>query len=458
MTKRKIAVLVLAAGAGTRMKSTRAKVLHPLAGRPMIAHVLASAEGLKPDRIVAVVGEDMEDVAEAVRPHPVAVQHPKLGTAHAVRAARKALAGCTGPGSAVLVLYGDTPLIRTATLKAMLAKLRSPAKPAVVVLGFRPADPAQYGRLVVGSDGRLERIVEARDASAAERRIPLCNAGAMAFDGKALFGLLAGIGRANAKREYYLTDAVAVARARGRSCAVVEAGETEVMGVNARAELALAERAIQRDLRARAMAEGATLIDPETVWFSFDTRLGRDVTVGPNVVFGPGVTVGDEAEIRGFCHVQGATIERGAIVGPFARLRPGARIGPGAHVGNFVEIKNAVLDEGAKANHLAYVGDARVGARANIGAGTITCNYDGFAKHETEIGEGAFIGSNTALVAPVRIGDRAVIGAGSTIAKDVAADALAVTRAEQREIKNWTRRRAKASRRSARARATRKAR
>jgi bifunctional UDP-N-acetylglucosamine pyrophosphorylase/glucosamine-1-phosphate N-acetyltransferase len=448
MTKRKIAVLVLAAGAGTRMKSARAKVLHPLAGRPMIAHVLASAEGLKPGRIVAVVGRGMEDVVEAVRPHPVAVQHPKLGTAHAVLAAKKALAGFARPGSAVLVLYGDTPLIRPATLKAMLAKLRSSARPAAVALGFRPADPAQYGRLVIGPKGGLERIVEARDASAAERRIPLCNAGAMAFDGAALFDLLARVRNANAKGEYYLTDAIALARARGRSCAVVEADAAEVMGVNSRADLAAAERAVQRSLRARAMADGATLADPETVWFSFDTRLGRDVTVGPNVVFGPGVTVGDEVEIRGFCHIQGATIAKGAIVGPFARLRPGARLGAGAHVGNFVEIKNAVLDAGAKANHLAYVGDARVGARANIGAGTITCNYDGFAKHTTEIGEGAFIGSNTALVAPVRIGDRAVIGAGSTIAKDVAADALAVTRAEQREIKDWTRRRARTAKKT----------
>jgi bifunctional UDP-N-acetylglucosamine pyrophosphorylase/glucosamine-1-phosphate N-acetyltransferase len=325
----------------------------------------------------------------------------------------------------------------------MLKALEGPTRPAAVALGFRPADPAGYGRLVLGPEGRLERIVEARDAGALERAIALCNAGAMAFDGAALFGLLARIGNANAKREYYLTDAVAVARARGRACAVVEADPAEVMGINSRAELAEAERAVQRELRARAMAGGATLLDPDTVWLSFDTRLGRDVTVGPNVAFGPGVTVGDGAEIRGFCHIAGARIGPGAVVGPFARLRPGARIGKGAHVGNFVEIKNADLGAGAKANHLAYLGDARIGAAANIGAGTITCNYDGFAKHATEIGEGAFIGSNAALVAPVRIGARAVVGAGSVIAKDVAADALAVTRSAQREIKGWTRRRAK---------------
>jgi bifunctional UDP-N-acetylglucosamine pyrophosphorylase/glucosamine-1-phosphate N-acetyltransferase len=467
MTKRKIAVLVLAAGEGKRMKSARAKAMHPLAGRPMIAHVMASVARLKPDRVVAVIGRGMDDVARVVRmhatsrdghPHPVVVQHPRLGTAHAVRAAKKALAGFAG---AVLVLYGDTPLVRAATLRAMLKALRaparpdrgatfnargdSPARPAVVVLGFRPADPAAYGRLVVGPDGNLERIVETRDASPAERAIPLCNAGAMAFDGAGLFGLLAGIKNDNAKREYYLTDAVAAARRLGRACAVVEADEAEVMGVNSRAELARAERAVQQELRARALARGATLRDPETVWFSFDTRLGRDVTVGPNVVFGPGVRVGDEVEIRGFCHIEGATIARGAVVGPFARLRPGARIGPNAHVGNFVEIKNAVLGSGAKANHLAYIGDARVGAKANIGAGTITCNYDGVAKHFTDIGAGAFIGSNAALVAPVKIGARAIIGAGSVIAKNVGADALAFARAKQREVKGWAARRRRAA-------------
>ena len=449
------------------MKSARAKALHPLAGRPMLAHLLATVARLKPDRVVAVVGRGMDDVARVVRmhaksrdgrPHPVVVQHPRLGTAHAASAAKKALAGFANSGNAVLVLYADTPLIGVATLKRMLAALNAPAhpdrgaslkargvkparRPAVVVLGFRPSQPAAYGRLVVGSGGGLERIVEARDASPAERAIGLCNAGAMAFDGTALFGLLARIGNANAKREYYLTDAVAIARAQGRTCAVVEAIEAEALGINSRADLARAERAVQQELRARALQGGATLLDPETVWFSFDTRLGRDVTVGPNVVFGPDVKVGDGVEIRGFCHIEGATIARGARVGPFARLRPGARIGPAAHVGNFVEIKNAVLDRGAKANHLAYIGDAHVGAHANVGAGAITCNYDGRAKHFTDIGAGAFIGSNVALVAPVKIGAGAVVGAGSVIARNVAPGALALARPKQMEMKGWARRR-----------------
>ena len=433
------------------MKSARAKALHPLAGRPMLAHLLATVARLKPDRVVAVVGRGMDDVARVVRmhaksrdgrPHPVVVQHPRLGTAHAASAAKKALAGFANSGNAVLVLYADTPLIGVATLKRMLAALAGPSRPAMVVLGFRPAEAGAYGRLVVGSGGGLERIVEARDASASERAIGLCNAGAMAFDGTALFGLIARIGNANAKREYYLTDAVAIARAQGRTCAVVEAIEAETLGVNSRADLARAERAVQQELRARALQGGATLLDPETVWFSFDTRLGRDVTVGPNVVFGPDVKVGDGVEIRGFCHIAGATIASRAIVGPFARLRPGARIGPAAHVGNFVEIKNAVLDRGAKANHLAYIGDAHVGAYANVGAGTITCNYDGRAKHFTDIGAGAFIGSNAALVAPVKIGAGAVVGAGSVIARNVAPMALALARPVQKELKGWANRRA----------------
>ncbi|MEK7820937.1 MAG: bifunctional UDP-N-acetylglucosamine diphosphorylase/glucosamine-1-phosphate N-acetyltransferase GlmU [Pseudomonadota bacterium] len=440
MTKRKTAVVILAAGLGTRMKSARPKALHALAGRPMIQHVLGTLAALRPERSVVVIGPGMEALARAVGPHAVAIQRDRRGTGHAVLAAKKALAGFEGD---VLVVFADTPLVRAETLKAMLKALRAAVRPAVVVLGFRAADARAYGRLIVGSDGTLERIVETRDATPTERAVDLCNAGAMAFDGGALFALLGRIRSDNAKKEYYLTDAVAIARALGRTCAVVEAAEAEVMGVNARAELAQAERAVQDALRARAMDGGATLVDPDTVWFSFDTRLGRDVTVGPNVVFGPGVVVGDDVEIRGFCHIEGATIAKGAVVGPFARLRPGARIGRGAHVGNFVEIKNAELGAGAKANHLAYLGDARVGVKANIGAGTITCNYDGFAKHRTEIGAGAFIGSNAALIAPVRIGAGAIVGAGSAIARDVAPDSLALTRSEQREFKGWaTRQRA----------------
>ncbi len=440
MTKRKTAAVVLAAGLGTRMKSARPKALHPIAGRPMVAHVLAAVAALKPAKTVVVIGPGMDDLARAVRPHPVAIQRQRLGTGHAVLAARKALAGFAGSGGDVVVVFADTPLVRAKTLKAMLRALHAPARPAVVALGFRAANPGAYGRLIVNADGMLDRIVEARDATAAERAVDLCNGGAMAFDGAVLFDLLGRVRPDNAKKEYYLTDTIALARARGRATAVVEAGEAEVMGINSRIDLAMAEHAVQDEMRFQALRAGASMTDPHTVWFSFDTKLGRDVTIGPNVVFGPGVTVEDNVEIGGFCHIAGATIAAGAVVGPFARLRPGARIGRDARVGNFVEIKNAVMGEGAKANHLAYVGDARVGAGANIGAGTITCNYDGRAKHRTEIGAGAFIGSNAALIAPVRIGAGAVIGAGSAIARDVPKDSLALTRPEQRTVKGWTKR------------------
>ena len=332
----------------------------------------------------------------------------------------------------VLVLFGADPLIEPSTVERLLAARRDGA--AVAVLGFRAPDPGLYGRLIVGSDGSLEAIVEARDASPEQLAIDLCNSGVMAIDGGRLPGLLARLGNDNAKGEYYLTDVVARVRADGLACALVEGDAEELDGVDSRADLAVAEAIMQTRLRAAAMAGGATLADPTTVYFSFDTVLGRDVTVGPSVVFGPGVTVADGAEIKAFSHIEGARVAADAVIGPFARLRPGAQIDAGARVGNFVEVKNAVLETGAKVNHLSYVGDARVGAFANVGAGTITCNYDGFAKHRTEIGAGAFIGSNTALVAPVTIGDGASIGAGSVIAKDVAADALALTRADHREI------------------------
>jgi bifunctional UDP-N-acetylglucosamine pyrophosphorylase/glucosamine-1-phosphate N-acetyltransferase len=422
----------LAAGKGTRMKSALPKVLHPLAGRPMIGHVLEAVASFKPAHQVVVIGPDMAALVKAVAPIPTVVQRQQLGTADAVKAARAGLANFNGT---VLVLYGDTPLLTPATLAALIEERQFRPEPAVVVLGFRPADPGAYGRLVVGADGRLEAIVEARDATPAERAITLCNSGVMAIDGRHLFLLLDAIGNDNAKREYYLTDIVKLARARGLDCRHVEAEAAELMGVNSRAELAEAETALQTRLRRAAMDAGATLIDPASTWFSHDTRLGRDVTVGPSVVFAPGVTVGDRVEIRAFCHLEGATVESDAIIGPFARLRPGARIGRGAHVGNFVEIKNATIEAGAKANHLSYIGDARVGALANVGAGTITCNYDGFVKAHTDIGRGAFIGSNTALVAPVKVGDNAIVGAGSVITEDVPADALAVARGEQRTKK-----------------------
>jgi bifunctional UDP-N-acetylglucosamine pyrophosphorylase/glucosamine-1-phosphate N-acetyltransferase len=338
----------------------------------------------------------------------------------------------------VLVLFGDTPLLTSATMERMVERRRAADDPAVVVLGFRPDDPAAYGRLELGDDESLDAIVEFSEATPEQRAIDLCNAGIMAVDGKRLFELLDAVGNANAKGEYFLTDIVHIARAKGYACAVAEVDDQrEVMGVNARQELAIAEAVMQERLRNRAMADGATLRDPDTVYFSHDTKLGRDVIVGQQVVFGPGVTVGDRVDIRAFCHIEGATIAPGAIVGPFARLRPGADIGADVHIGNFVEIKQALIEPGAKVNHLSYVGDARVGARANIGAGTITCNYDGFFKSHTDIGAGAFIGSNTALVAPVTVGDGAITGAGSVITRDVPADALGLERAEQKEKQGW---------------------
>lgn len=429
MANERFAAVILAAGMGTRMRSALPKALHPLAGRPMVNHLLDTVESLDPERVIVVVGPEMEAVAAAVRPHAVVVQSERLGTGHAVAQTVEALGGFAGT---VLVLYADTPLIAPGTIARLLAARRSSPAPAVAVLGFRPADPAEYGRLVVGEAG-LEAIVEYKDATPAQRAITLCNAGIMAIDGTRMPSLVGGLGNDNAKGEYYLTDIVGLARAEGWSCAVVEGDAAELLGVNSRAELAAAEAAVQERLRRRAMAGGATLIDPASVFLSWDTRLGQDVTIGPCVVFGPGVTVGNDVEIRAFSHLEGAAIADGALIGPYARLRPGARIGRGAHIGNFVEIKQAVIEEGAKANHLTYIGDARVGAGSNIGAGTITCNYDGFTKSFTDIGAGAFIGSNSAFVAPVVIGDGAVIGAGSVITRDVPADALAVARGEQIE-------------------------
>ena len=430
MPDRTLACLVLAAGKGTRLKSRLPKVLHAVAGRPMIGHVADAVASLSPDRAAIVVGPDMEAVAAAVAPWDVVVQEHQRGTADAVLAARTLLEGVDGD---VLVVFGDTPLITAETLARMVARRREADDPAVVVLGMRPDDPAQYGRLVLDADGGLQAIVEFADATPEQRSIGLCNGGLMAFDGRRLFDLLDGIGDGNAQSEFYLTDAVSVARALGHRCAVVEGSAVEVHGINSRAELAMAEAYMQERLRARAMADGVTMTDPGSVFLSADTVFGRDVVIGPSVVFGPGVAVEDDVEIRAFCHIEGAMLRSGAVVGPFARLRPGAEIGPDARVGNFVEIKNATLGAGAKANHLSYLGDAGIGAGANIGAGTITCNYDGFLKHRTEIGEGAFIGSNTALAAPVRIGARANVGAGSVIVRDVADDALAVARGEQVE-------------------------
>ena len=428
-----LACVVLAAGKGTRMRSSVPKVLHPVGGRPMIEHVLAHAWALLPARVVLVVGPELEGAAGGfggcAGTFDCVVQDEPLGTAHAVAQARPLLEDFEGD---VLVLYADTPLVRIETL-AELVQARHEGDRAAAVLGFRPADPAAYGRLILSPDGTLERIVEHAEASEAERAVTLCNAGMMAIDGRRLFALLDAIGNDNAKGEYYLTDLPAIAAAKGGACAVAEAPADEVMGINDRAELALAERILQERLRHAAMVGGATLTDPATVWLSVDTRIGRDVTIGPNVAFGPRVVIEDGAEIRAFSHLEGVRVRKQAVIGPFARLRPGSDIGEGARVGNFVEVKNSTVEEGAKINHLSYVGDAGVGAGANIGAGTITCNYDGYEKSRTEIGDGAFIGSNTALVAPVTVGPGAVVGAGSVITEDVEADAIAVARGEQRQ-------------------------
>ena len=426
------AAVVLAAGMGTRMNSRIAKVLHPLAGQPVIRHLLDTLDGLQPAAGVVIVGPDMDAVADAVAPWHTAVQAERLGTGDAVKAAREALAGFSGT---VLILYGDSPMITPETLGAMLEARQNGQ--AVVVLGFRPEDTARYGRLVVDEDGALEAIVEHREASPAQREIRQCNSGFMAVDGERLFTWLDRLGNDNAKGEFYLTDLVEIACDEGLACGFVLGSEEELLGIDCRADLAAAEALVQARLREKAMAGGATLIDPGSVWFSHDTQIGRDVLIHPNVVFGPGVRVADDVEIKAFSHLEGASIGQSAAVGPFARLRPGAQIGSKAKVGNFVEIKNAVLGEGAKAGHLSYLGDGEIGAGANIGAGTIFCNYDGFVKARTTVGAGAFIGSNSALVAPVSVGEGAIVAAGSTITDDVPADGLAVARGRQVAKEGW---------------------
>ena len=431
---RPLGVVVLAAGQGTRMRSSRPKVLHAVAGKTMLRHVLDAVEQLRPARCVVVVGPGQDAVAAAAAPHATAWQAERLGTGHAVQAAHAALGDLAAdPQAEVLVTCGDTPLLTAETL-ADLRRTRAAQDAEIAVLGFRAADPGAYGRLVLDDDGLLQRIVEAKDASPDELAIDRCNAGVLLARADLLFEALARVTNDNAKGEYYLTDVVAIARGDGARVAVALGGEAEMQGVNSRADLAAAEAVMQQRLRAAAMAGGATLSAPETVFFSHDTALGADVTVEPHVVFGPGVSVAEGATIKAFSHLDGARVGAHAQVGPYARLRPGTVLGAGSRVGNFVEIKNAELGEGAKANHLSYLGDTVVGAAANIGAGTITCNYDGYLKHRTEIGAGAFIGSNSALVAPVRIGAGAIVGAGSTLTKDVADDALAVARGQQRTV------------------------
>ena len=429
-------VIVLAAGMGTRMRSDTHKVLHPIAGKPMLMHLLDTVDGLGAEECVVVVGKGRDQLEEALNGRGVQIAHQaeQNGTAHAVQQAEQVLAGFNGN---IIILYGDTPFVAAETLTEMLQRLDAPDAPAVVVLASSPEDPKAYGRVILGSGDTIARMVEYKDATEAERAVRLCNSGMMAVRSADLWRWLAQVGNDNAAGEYYLPDVVMVAAQEGRPSVAVETDSWQTAGVNSRAELAHLELDWQRRRREEALEQGATLVDPESVWFSHDTKLGRDCTIEPHVVFGPGVVIDEGATIRAFCHIEGATIAGDCEVGPFARLRPGAILERGAKVGNFVEVKKARLGPGAKANHLSYIGDADVGAKANIGAGTITCNYDGFGKYQTKIGAGAFIGSNTALVAPVSVGDGAIIGAGSTITKDVAADELAVARGDQKGLAGW---------------------
>ena len=426
----KTSLIILAAGMGTRMNSDLPKVLHPIAGDPMLVHAMAAGATLDPEHTVVVAGHGAAQVTAAAQNFDetatVVVQSEQLGTAHAVDQAKDALAGFSGTA---IVLYGDTPFVEPHTLEEMLSASEGAD---VVVLGFEAADPGRYGRLIMNGDV-LEKIVEFKDASEAERAVTLCNSGVIACKSELLFDLIAAVGNDNASGEYYLTDIIGLARARGLTATAVTCDEAETLGVNSRAQLAQAEAAFQTRARAELLENGVTLQAPETVFLARDTIIGRDAYVEPHVFFGPGVTVESGAHIRAYSHLEGCHVARGAIIGPYARLRPGAELQENTRVGNFVEIKNATVSEGAKVNHLSYIGDAFVGAHANIGAGTITCNYDGVMKHHTHIGANAFIGSNTMLVAPVHVGDGAMTGSGSVITSDVEEDALALARAPQVE-------------------------
>ncbi|WP_373487172.1 bifunctional UDP-N-acetylglucosamine diphosphorylase/glucosamine-1-phosphate N-acetyltransferase GlmU [Blastomonas sp.] len=436
MGEQALAAIILAAGQGTRMRSDLHKVLHPIAGQPMLHHLLASFDAVGAAEQVVVVGARREQVEASVAGRGVRIAHQaeQLGTAHAALQAKDALAGFDG---IAIVCFGDTPFLKPETIRRLADRLLAEDAPRVAVLGFVPDDAKAYGRIIARLDGTISKMVEFKDASKQERAVKLCNSGVTAVRASDLWGLLERVGNNNAAGEYYLPDIVMLAIKDHDSAVVVETDADELIGINSRAELAEAERIWQAQRRAQAMADGATLIAPETVWFAFDTVIGRDVLIESNVVFGPGVSVADGATIHAFSHIAGATIGEGCAVGPFARLRPGARLEQGAKVGNFVEMKNAVLGVGAKASHLTYLGDATVGANANIGAGTITCNYDGYFKYQTVIGEGAFIGSNSALIAPVTIGRDAIVAAGSAVSRDVADGEMRMVRAEQLVKPGW---------------------
>ena len=430
MPQTPLAAIILAAGQGTRMLSAKHKVLHAVGGKPMLSYLLETVNSLNAARAVLVVGAGKDQLISSYPNAEFVTQAEQLGTGHAAKVALDEIGDFSGH---VIVLFGDTPFIPAHTMTAMIAGMDAD-NTGIVVLGFRPKDPGKYGRLIIGADGSLERITEYKDATEVERTVGLCNSGMMVLAGDQARNWLAELKSDNAAGEYYLTDLVALARRDGMNVTVVEAKEEDVMGINSREDLANAEAVKQSEWRKTAMAAGVTMTDPSTVYFSHDTKVAADVTIEPGVFFGPGVRIEAGATIKAYSHIEGTVIRAGATVGPFARLRPGADIGEGAKIGNFVEIKKAEIKEGAKVSHLSYIGDATVGAEANVGAGTITCNYDGFLKYKTEIGAGAFIGSNSALVAPVNVGDGAIVAAGSVVTKDVAADALAVARGKQREI------------------------
>ncbi len=429
-----LACIILAAGHGTRLKSALPKVMHRVMGQPMVARVVATLNQLAPTRQVVVIGPDMAAVAACVHPHPTVIQTDRLGTGHAARQAHPLLADITS--GTVLVAFADNPLLTAPTVQRLIAARERHAA-GVAVLAFTPSEPGAYGRVMVDADNHVTAIVEAHEATTAQLAVKLCNAGVMAFDAARLWDWLAQLTPQNAKGEYYLTDVVAIARAEGQAVVMVEGHPDEVVGVNSRAELAVAEALAQTAKRAEIMTAGVTLIDPASVFFSHDTRVGRDTEIAPFVTFGEGVSVGENVAVLGFCHLDHCTIADHARVGPYARLRPGTVIGPSAHIGNFVEIKNSSIAAHAKVNHLSYVGDATVGEKSNIGAGAITCNYDGFGKYRTIIGNGAFVGSNTSLVAPVSVGDGAIIAAGSVITADIPDHALAIARSRQAVRPAW---------------------
>ena len=435
--RQSLSALVLAAGKGTRMNSRKPKVLHEIAGLPLVCHVIEAIKPLQPDNIVVVIPLGHENIGEAVKPASIKIQENALGTGNAVKCGLTDLKALSGT---VLVAFGADPLITTETLKKMIEAREVENPPDVVVLGFRTENPDRYGRLVLDDDGKLERIVEVSEAHTIDKPVELYNAGVMAINGTKIAGFLEELSPQNGKKEYYLTDIVEIALAKGGYATVVEGQESETLGVDSRADLARAEAMMQARLRLRMLSNGVTLISPETNFFSHDTVIGKDSIIHPNVVIGKNVRIGEAVEIKSFSHLEGAIISNEVVIGPYARLRPGTEIDNGVKIGNFVEIKKAKIGEGAKINHLSYVGDANVGQNANIGAGTITCNYDGFAKHVTVIGDGVFIGSNTSLVAPVEVGDNAIIGAGSTITKSVDENALSVVRGELKELPNGAKR------------------